>query len=136
MVSVPPSEASRWPDPVRPPLPSRMLTEQGIREALALIVRHSREPEDPAFDVTTFGALGAAQVALIECADALRMEEQALSGRLDFSQSFIDSRISEAVIARRIAYRVIDNLRRWLPLTYAERSAGVTAPNPPEVGRG
>lgn len=109
----------RWPDPVREPLPVGLLTEQDIQDALLLCVQHSCEPEDPEFDVVTFGALGAAQSALIECAEALRMEAQALSGRAEFSERFIDSRVSEAVTARKVARRVIDELRKWLPeVTY------------------
>jgi phosphatidate phosphatase APP1 len=108
--------SSRWPEPVRDPLPARVLTEQDIKDALLLCVQHSCEPEDPEFDVVTFGALGAAQAALIECAEAIRMEAQALSGRLGFlSDPFVASRVSEAVTARRVARRIIDNLRQWLP---------------------
>ena len=110
---------SRWPDPVRDPLPVGLLTEQDIDDALRLTIQHLHEPEDPAFDPIVFGLLGAARGVLIECADALRMEAQALSGRLDFSEQFISSRVSEAVTARKVARRVIDDLRRWLPeVTY------------------
>jgi hypothetical protein len=110
----------RWPDPVRDPLPVGLLTEADISEALRLTVQHMREPEDPEFDPVVFGLLGAARATLIECVEVLRMEAQALAGRPPFfGKDFIAGRLSEAITARRVARKVIDELRRWLPeVTY------------------
>jgi hypothetical protein len=111
--------AGRWPDPVRGPLPVGLLTEQDIDDAWLLTIQHSREPEDPEFDPMVHGLLCAARAALFECMEALQMEAQALSGEIEFSEAFVASRVSEAVTARRVARKVINELRRWLPeVTY------------------
>ncbi|GAA0550030.1 hypothetical protein GCM10010172_35110 [Paractinoplanes ferrugineus] len=110
---------NRWPDPVRDPLPAGLLTEQDINDAMDLAGRHLRDPGDPEFDPMVFGLLCAARAALGECAEALRMEAQTLSGKLGFSREFVVGRVSEAVTARRVARKVINELRKWLPeVTY------------------
>jgi hypothetical protein len=108
---------SRWPEPVRDPLPVGILTEQDIDDALRLTVQYMTEPEDPAHDWATFAALGASRAALIECADALRIAriDREMHGRdLDGREW---ERIGEEIVARKVARRVIDDLRRWLPMT-------------------
>lgn len=107
--------SGRWPEPVREDLPVALLSSADIDEALALTVRFMAEPEDPAFDPIVFGLLAAARSALIECDEALAMEAQALSGQHGFSREFIQGRLGEALTARRVARKVINELRRWLP---------------------
>jgi hypothetical protein len=104
----------RWPDPVRDPLPVGRISEADIGEALALTVRFLLDPEDPAFDIVAFAALGAARAALIECLDVLELAriDRELHGRGDRREW---ERIGEEMVARKVARRVIDDLRRWLP---------------------
>jgi len=106
---------SRWPEPVREPLPVGLVTSADIHDALNLAGRHLTEPEDPDFDATTFGALCAARAALIECADALDMARigRELHGTDDDRREA--ERIGQEYVARKVARRVIDDLRRWLP---------------------
>ncbi len=109
---------SRWPEPVREPLPVGLLTEQDIRDALFLCVQHSREPEDPEFDMTTHGTLGAAQAALIECAETLERVriDRELHGDLGYRGS---EQFGMEYVAQKVARRVINELRKWLPeVTY------------------
>jgi hypothetical protein len=108
---------SRWPEPVREPLPVGILTEQDIDDALRLTVQYMTEPEDPSHDWTTFAALGASRAALIECAEALSMAriDRELHGRDVDHREW--ERIGQEYVARKVARRVIDDLRRWLPMT-------------------
>lgn len=106
---------SRWPDPVRGPLPAGVLSEQDIADALRLTIRYMTEPEDPAHDWTTFAALGAARAALIECAETLalcRIDRESHGTEVDYREW---ERLGKEYVARKVARKVIDDLRRWLP---------------------
>jgi hypothetical protein len=109
---------SRWPDLVREPLPVGLITSQDIQDAINLAGCHLLDPEDPAFDPTTFGALCAARAALIECADVLDL------ARIDRELHGSDvihtaERFGREYVAQKVARRVINELRQWLPeVTY------------------
>jgi hypothetical protein len=106
---------SRWPEPVREPIGPRLLTDADIDEALALTVRYLDEPEDPEFDPALHGFVTAARAVLIECSEVLMFEAQALRNELGLSERFRDGQIQQAITARKVARRVIDQLRHWLP---------------------
>lgn len=107
--------SGRWPDPVRDPLPVGLITEADIDEALQLTARFLDDPEDPAFDLAMFGAMCAVRVALIECAEALsfvRIDRELHGREVDHREW---ERIGREYVARKVARRAIDALRRWLP---------------------
>jgi len=112
---------SRWPEPVREPLPVGLLSEADIEEAFALTVRFLDDPEDPAFDPVVFGAIGACRAALIESLDALVMARigRELAAEDDEPEPEYRKweRIGQEYVARKVARRVIDDLRQWLPET-------------------
>lgn len=110
----------RWPEPVREPLPVRPLTEADIEEALALTVRYLDDPEDPAFDQATFGFVCATRAALVECAEVFSLAQ--IGRRLDQEGGEEDSALTEVgrlgreYVAQKVARRLIQELRRWVPL--------------------
>jgi hypothetical protein len=110
---------SRWPRPVREPLPVGLLSEADIEEAVELTTRFLRDPEDPKFDPMVFGLLCAARSALFESLDALvmarigrEMAEEDDEPEPDYRKW---ERIGQEYVARKVARRVIDELRQWLP---------------------
>jgi hypothetical protein len=106
---------SDWPEPVREPIGARLITDPDIDGALALTVAYLDEPSDPEFGIAMHGFVSAVRGALIECSEALLFEQQALRNAGQYSEQFRSAKISEAVTARRVARRVIDDLRRYLP---------------------
>jgi hypothetical protein len=104
---------------VREPLPVGLLTEADIYEALRLTVRYLDDPEDPAFTPELFGAITAARAALAECADVLGMAEAGRQIAEEDGEPDLDYRrwmtTGEVYVARKVARRVIDQLRQWLP---------------------
>lgn len=107
--------AGCWPEPVRGPLPVGLIDPQDIEAALRITDRHMTEPEDPAFDQVTFGALCAARAVLIECAEILdlaRIDRELHGTDVDHREW---ERIGREYAARKVARKAIDDLRRWLP---------------------
>lgn len=111
--------SGRWPDPVREPLPVGLVSEKDIDEALRLTVRFLCEPEDPAFDQATFGFVTAARAALIECSEILGLAEAGRQVDAEAGETPPDYRrwqdIGQEYVARKVARRVIDQLRQWVP---------------------
>lgn len=111
--------SGRWPDPVQDPLPVGLVTEKDIEEALRLTVRFLREPEDPTFDQASFGFITATRAALIECSEILGLAEAGRQIEAEDGETPSDytrwQRISECYVARKVARRVIDQLRQWVP---------------------
>lgn len=105
--------ADRWPEPVRPPLPVGLITEADIDEAMRLCVRFLDDPEDPAWTPELFGAICGCRAALAECADALRIAS--ISRRPNVSDRYTWEQLGREYVARKVARRVIDDLRQWLP---------------------
>jgi hypothetical protein len=106
---------SRWPEPVREPLPVGLIGEADIEEAFNLTTRFLTEPEDPAFDPMVFGLICAARAGLFECLDALAMAriDRELHGEGDNPRTW--SHLGQEYVARKVARRIIDDLRKWLP---------------------
>lgn len=109
----------RWPDPVREPLPVGLVSTADIDEALRLTIKYLDDPEDPAFDQAMFGFVGAVRAALIECEDALDMarisdEIAAQNGEVEPTYRQMQ-RAGEVYVAQKVARRVIDALRHWVP---------------------
>lgn len=109
----------RWPEQAQEPLPVRTLTQADITEALNLTTRYLREPEDPAFDQVTAGFITAARAALIECSEILGLAEAGHQIATERGHPLADSRrwmdVGEVYVARKVARRVIDQLRQWVP---------------------
>lgn len=110
---------SRWPDPVRDPLPPRLITEQDIEGGLRLADCALLEPEDPAFDPAAHGFVLASRAALIECLEILSLarvrtemlKEKGAEGGRDRKWMSI----GETEVACKVARRVINELRAWIP---------------------
>lgn len=111
--------SGRWPEPVRDPLPVGLLSEDDIGEAYRLTIRFLRDLEDPEFDPMVFGLLVAVRAALGECLDALQdarigREMAAEDGELE-PEYRRWAAIGRVETARRVARKVINELRQWLP---------------------
>jgi hypothetical protein len=111
---------SRWPEPVRQPLPVGILTEKDIDEIFPLTTRYLDDPQDPDFNQAMQGFVGAVRAALIECEDALslarigwKLADQEDGGQEPDYRKW--QRIGEEIVARKVARRVIDALREWVP---------------------
>lgn len=111
--------SGRWPEPVREPLPVGLVTEQDIDEALRLTTRYLHDPEDPAFDQAVFGFVTAARAALIDCSEVLSLAEIGRQLDAESGEPTSDFRrwecIGQEYVARKVARRVIDQLRQWVP---------------------